>query len=97
MPQPQFNPPDSLGPIRDRDAVRVCSLSGIMNAKERVVSLEKLRDGLELSIHELEKQRSRDQLRNKGLLVARFTKATCDAFLSMAADLASVLGGEGPR
>lgn len=75
-------------------AVRVCSLSGIMNAKEKVISLEKLRDGLEISIHELEKQRSRDQLLNKGLLVARFTKATCDAFLSMATDLVSVLGGK---
>lgn len=94
MAQLQLNTADALGPIRDRDAIRVCSLSGILDAKAKVVSLEKLRDGLEISIHDLERQRSRDQMLNKALLVARFTKASCDAFLSLASDLASVLGGK---
>jgi hypothetical protein len=91
--------PDSVGPIRDRDANRVCDLAGIAAEREKVVTLRQLRDGLDISIRELESQRRKDQIINKALLVAKFTKATCDAFISMAGALGKVVlpkaAGEG--
>jgi hypothetical protein len=53
-----------------------------------------LRDGLEISIQDLEMEKRKEEMLNKGLLVLRFTKASCDAFISMAADFLSVIGGE---
>lgn len=94
MAESQFNTPDAIGPIRDRDVYRVCGLSGLVAAKQKVVSLQKLRDGLEISIRDLERQRNREQMLNKGLMVLRFTKATSDAFISIAADLAKVVFGK---
>src|SRR5690242_20521914 len=93
MAQPQLNTPNAVGPIRDRDALRVCSLNGIASAEQRVTSLRNLREALAMSIQELENQRRKDQIINKGLLVARFSKATCDAFIDMAATLVGILIG----
>jgi hypothetical protein len=42
----------------------------------------------------LEAQRRKDQVVNKALLVARFTKASCDAFISLAADMATAFAGK---
>jgi hypothetical protein len=78
---------DTVGPIRDLDARRVCSLAGIETARQKVITLRQLRDGLDASIRELEGQRRKDQIINRALLVAKFTKATCDAFISMAGAL----------
>ena len=94
MASPQFDTPNAVGPIRDRDAHRVCSLSGIVSAREQVTSLRQLRNGLDLSIRDLEAQRRKDQVVNKALLVARFTKASCDAFISLAADMATAFAGK---
>ena len=85
MTQPAHNSSHAAGPIRDPNARRVCGLTGITAAKDRLVSLRALRDGLELSLRELENQRRKDQITTKSLLVARFTKASCDAFLEMIA------------
>ncbi len=66
-------------------------------ARERAVTLKNLRDGIHLSISELEKQRNREQVVTKAFLVLRFTKASCDAFISMAASMAGAaksLGGK---
>jgi hypothetical protein len=87
MAQPNFSTPDAVGPIRDPDANRVCSLAGIETARQKVLTLRKLRDGLNTSIQELESQRQKDKIIKKALLVARFTRATCDAFISMAGAL----------
>ncbi len=87
---------DSAGPIRDPEARRVCSLAGIETARARVTTLKNLRDGLDISIKELENQRKKDKVVNKALMVARFTKATCDAFIGMAGTIAkAVIPGKG--
>jgi len=85
MTRPVLNSPHAVGPIQDPNARRVCGLTGISTAQDRFVTLRALRDGLELSLRELENQRRKDQMVAKALLVARFTKASCDAFLEMAA------------
>jgi len=87
MAQPVFIATDTVGPIQDPDARRVCSLAGIETARQKAFTLRQLRAGLDLSIRELEKQRRKDKIINDGLIVARFTKATCDAFISMAGAL----------
>ena len=87
MAQPNSITPDAVGPIQDPDARRVCSLAGIETARQKVFTLRQLRDGLDVSIRELEGQRRKDKIINNALIVARFTKATCDAFISMAGAL----------
>src|SRR3954465_13634864 len=87
MPHPNLNTPDAVGPIRNPDARRVCTLSGIATAQEKIVTLRQLSNGLDISIRELDSQRRAENIAEKALLVARFTKATCDAFLSMGAAL----------
>jgi hypothetical protein len=91
MTQPALKSPNAVGPIRDRNARRVCGLTGITAGQDRLVSLRALRDGLELSLRELENQRRKDQIVTKALLVARFTKASCDAFLEMAATASTLI------
>ena len=87
MAQPNFSTPDAVGPIQDPDARRVCSLARIDTARQRAFTLRQLRDGLDISIQDLEGQRRKDKIINTALVVARFTKATCDAFISMAGAL----------
>ena len=89
MGQPDFFTTDAVRPIQDPDARRVCSLAGIDTARQKVFTLRQLRDGLNLSIGELERQRRKEKIINNVFLVARFTKATCDAFISMAGALGS--------
>lgn len=84
-PRPLLNHPHAKGPIRDHNAARVCNLSGITAAQDQLVTLRQLRNGLETSMRELETQHRRDQRLNSAFLVLRFTKATCDAFIEMAA------------
>ena len=88
MAQPDLNTPNAVGPIRNRDARRVCSLSSIATAQGSLVTFRELRKGLDIAIAELEKQRSKEKIVNNALLVVRFTKATCDAFLGLAATAA---------
>jgi len=87
MAQPNFSTTDTVGPIQDPDARRVCSLATIDTARQKVFTLRQLRDGLDISIQDLEAQRRKDKIINTALVVARFTKATCDAFISMAGAL----------
>jgi hypothetical protein len=91
MARPNIPTPDTAGPIRDPDARRVCTLAGITAARQKVITLRQLRDGLDISIRELDAQRRKDQIINRALLVAKFTKATCDAFISMAGALGKVV------
>lgn len=79
------------GPIRDYEAARVCSLSGIGIAKGKLTTLQQLRDGLNISIQTLDAEQRTDHLNRRALLVLRFTKASCDAFISMAKSLSEVL------
>lgn len=85
MGQAHHNSPRAIAPIRDGNARRVCALSGIGSLQDRLVSLRSLRDGVEMSLRELENQRRKDEVLAKALLVVRFTRASCDAFLEMAA------------
>jgi hypothetical protein len=78
---------DARGPIRAPSAARVCGLHGIAGAQQQLVTLRQLRSGLDTSISELESEHRTAQFAERGLLVARFTKATCDAFLGMASAL----------
>lgn len=87
MAQPYLSTPDTVGPIRDPVARRVCSLAGIATARQDVISLRQLRTGLDNSILELNSQRKKEKIVNGALLVLQFTKATCDAFISMAGAL----------
>lgn len=79
------------GPIRAPNAARVCGLHGIAGAQQQLVTLRQLRCGLDTSISELESEHRATQFAERGLLVARFTKATCDAFLGMASSLAEAV------
>ena len=81
----------SIGPIRDPNALRVCSLNGIGTKREKIATLEQLRDGIEMSIRELENERSRARALNRALTVLRFTKATCDAFIGLASALSKAI------
>lgn len=91
MAAPSLNTPDAVGPIRDINARRVCGLSGIATAQRKLVSFRQLRDALNISIRELENEHRKEQRINRVFLVVRFTKATCDAFLGMAAGLSKVI------
>src|SRR4051812_43221235 len=94
MANDHLRTPDAVGPIRDPNARRVCNLNGIAIEQEKLISLRKLRDGLDMSIRELEAQRRNEEMVNKAFMVARFTKATCDAFLGVGAALAKGFLGE---
>jgi hypothetical protein len=78
---------DVVGPIQNPDARRVCSLAGIETERQKLFTLRQLRDGLDMAIRELENQGREEKSRNRYMLVLRFTKATCDAFISMAGAL----------
>jgi hypothetical protein len=82
-------PPVSVH-IIDPSAARVCNAAGIIKYKKKLVALQELRAGLDITVSELEAQRKKDQIVAKALMVARFTKATCDAFIGMAASLSQV-------
>jgi hypothetical protein len=90
MTQRELSSRASLPVIRDSDARRVCHASGITGAQNKLVSLRELRDGLNLALRELEAQRRKEEIAAKALLVARFTKATCDAFLEMVATVSKL-------
>jgi hypothetical protein len=65
---------------------------------EKLVTLRQLHGMLEESIKELDDERRTEKFAEKGLLVARFTKATCDAFVGMAGALAQIfLVGKGAK
>jgi hypothetical protein len=83
--------PDSLGPIRSHDAVRVCHLTGIAAAEQKLTTLRQLKHGLDLAIADLDRQKRAEQIGNKGLLVARFTRLACDTFVELAAEMATVV------
>lgn len=83
----QLNTPDAIGPIRNRGALRVCSLSGLADAGQKTFRLEQLREGLDRSIRELDNERNWEEGKNKGLLVLRFAKASCDAFINIVDDV----------
>jgi hypothetical protein len=90
MAQSFVSTPDTAGPIRDPNARRVCSLAGINDARQKVITLRQLRDAVDISIRELESERQKEAIIDKALLVARLTKATCDTFIAMAGALAKV-------
>jgi hypothetical protein len=91
VPPLDLTSPKAQGPIRDRNAERVCGLNGIAAAQQRLVTLRQLRGGLNTSISELENEHRKEHFVNQAFLVARFTKATCDAFLGMASALAEAV------
>lgn len=73
------------GPVRDPEAARVCGLHRISVKQQQLVTLRQLREALQTAIHELEREHENEQLVNRAFMVVRFTKATCDAFIGMAA------------
>jgi hypothetical protein len=83
--------PDSAGPIRNKDVVRICTLASIATAEQKLTTLRQLKRGLDMAIADLDKQKRAEQIANKGLLVARFAKATCDSFVALAAEMAEVV------
>jgi hypothetical protein len=76
------------GPVRDPQAARVCGLHHISNKQEQLVTLHQLRAALQTAIHELEREHQHEHMVNRAFMVLRFTKATCDAFIGMAATFA---------
>lgn len=81
--------------VRDATARQVCSLAGISVARERLNTFRELKAGIDVSLRQLESERTWAQRANKALLVLKFTKATCDAFIGMAAELSSYVPGAG--
>jgi hypothetical protein len=90
MPQPPFAN-KSGNVIRDQDAARVCNLAGITAARRKIVRLSEARDGLIIAMRELEAQKRKDDILAKTLLALKFTKATCDAFIGLAAELSKAV------
>lgn len=64
----------------------------MQDAPNRLVTLRQLHAMLEASIRDLEAEHRKEELVEQAFLVARFTKATCDAFIGMAAGMAEALG-----
>jgi len=82
------------GPILNRDTVRMCTLAGISQAKNSLIELRKLKQVIDSGLRELDAQRQHEKLVTKMFVVLSFTKATCDAFISMAAELSATTGQE---
>jgi hypothetical protein len=78
--------------IRDPKALQACTLAGISVAKERLVTFTQLRAGIDQTLRDLDNQRRKEKLIESAFLLAKFTKATCDSFLGLAAELSIVLG-----
>jgi hypothetical protein len=83
------------GPIRDKDGARICTLAGMDLARRSIITLRELDRGTELALQEVEAARTKAQFYDKALIVARFTKATCDAFISLAAELSGNKAAKG--
>ena len=66
-------------------------MTGLESAQKAVFNFRQLRDGLDKAINELESEKQTDLLVRRLYLVARFTRATCDAFISMAGTLGALL------
>jgi len=83
------------GPIQDPNAARILNKHGIHGDPQQLITWRQMRHVLESSIKELEKEHRKEHIIDQALLVARITKATCDAFLGMVTAVAGVfkLGG----
>lgn len=78
-------------PVVEPNAVRVCNAAGLWKASGQLATFRELRSGLDISLRELESERKRAELVDKALMVARFTRATADAFIAMTAALVKVV------
>src|SRR5882762_8001143 len=81
----------ATGPVRDRAAAQICTLAGISFSREKLIKLTELKRCIELSLRELDQEARRDAILNKSIVLLRFTKATCDAFIGLAAEFSSLL------
>lgn len=81
--------------IRDKHSIRVCNLAGIKLAGEQRLKLENLQRGLNQSLAEFEVEKKRAEFGVRALMVARFTRASCDAFIGIAAALSEAVLPEG--
>src|SRR5690606_7504488 len=77
----------NAGPIRHAAAAKVCTLAGLNQAYKGLVTLRQLDRGMEIALQEVEAAQTKAELIDTALVVARFTKTTCDAFISLAAAL----------
>ncbi|MFL5296486.1 MAG: hypothetical protein ACJ798_08915 [Phenylobacterium sp.] len=66
---------------------KVCDLAGISRATERLATFQQLKKGIDLALADVDKSRKRAELLNSLIALTKFTRATCDAFISMAAAL----------
>lgn len=82
--------------ITNPNANRVCNLSGLNVARKKRLTFRALKTFVEQSLKEAEAENRRAQFIDSALLVLKSTKATCDAFIGLAADLASFAGVEKP-
>lgn len=73
--------------VSEQDSIRICNLSGIGLAGEQLVKYEKLSRGIDIALRDLDAQQSEEEVINKSLMVLRLTKATCDGFIDLAAEL----------
>jgi hypothetical protein len=90
MAQPQSTN-QSRNVIRDPNAARICNLAGISAAQKKIVALSQVRDGLIISMRELESQKRKNDIVAKTLVALKFTKASCDAFIGLAAELSKAV------
>lgn len=81
-----------VGIVLDSNSVRMCNLAGVTRAQNSVVELKKLKDGLELAIRDVDAQARYDLKVERVFMVLRWTKATCDSFLAMAAEFSGTRG-----
>ncbi len=78
------------GPVRDPHARKILAKHGIHGAAQQLITLRQLRQVLQSSMEDLQKEHRKEQIVDNAFLVARITKATCDAFLGMVTAVADV-------
>jgi hypothetical protein len=80
--------------VRDREGNRICSLAGMDLARRDLITLIELDRGIALSLEEAQAAKDKHVVMSKAVMVLRLTKATCDAFIGLAAGLSQVALGK---
>lgn len=79
-------------PVIDPRLGKVCDLAGISRATERLATFQQLKKGIDVALVDVDKSRKKAELLNNLIALTKFTRATCDAFISMAAALSGQKG-----
>jgi hypothetical protein len=82
-------------PSLDHTVTQTCTLHGISIIGGKLTNLRKLEISIQKNLLDLSRVKSHQELMTSALLGLQLTKATCDAFISLAADAADLIGSGG--